>query len=348
MTHTVTQENKPPRGTSDIWEVADLVTPMAVRVAATLRLADHIGEGTAPLDRLAERSGTPAHLLERLLHHLVNARVFTQPEPHVYGLTELGAQLRADHPGAPRDWLDTGSAFGRGDLALVHLLESIRTGRPGYDTAYGRSFWADLDADTELSDSFDSLLASLLVPGETKAAAEGYDWGSLGHLVDVGGGDATLLCALLTAHPELGATLVELPGPAAAARAKLAEQGLEERCTVLESSFLDPLPEAAAGAGGYLLSVVLHDWDDAHALAILEHCARAARPGSRVLLIEGLRDDPQGARVRSEMDLRMLTYFSGQERTCDQLAALGDRAGFDLGTVRKLSYYRSLVELIAR
>ncbi|MGP3988816.1 methyltransferase [Streptomyces sp. 3N207] len=348
MTQKVTQENKRPRGTSDIWEAADLVTPMAVRVAATLRLADHIGEGTAPLDHLAERSGAPAHLLERLLNHLVDAEVFTQPEPHLYGLTELGTQLRADHPGSPRDWLDTGSAFGRGDLALVHLLESIRTGRPGYDTAYGRSFWADLEDRPELSASFDTLLASLLVPGETKAAADGYDWGALGHLVDVGGGDATLLTALLTAHPELRGTLVELPGPAAAARTKLAEQGLTERCAVLESSFLDPLPEESHGAGGYLLSVVLHDWDDAHALGILQNCARAARPGSRVLLVEGLRDDPQGARVRSEMDLRMLTYFSGQERTREQLAALGDRAGFDLGAVRKLSYYRSLVELVAR
>lgn len=342
------QETGSPRGTSDLWEVADLVTPMAVRVAATLRLADPIGDGAASLDTLAAHSGTPPRLLVRLLRHLVTAGVLTEPEPGTYGLTRLGAQLRSDHPYGTRGWLDVHSAFGRGDLALVHLLDTIRTGSPGYDRAYGRSFWDDLDADPHLSDTFDALLAQLLTPGETKAAADGYDWTSVGHLVDVGGGDATLLGALLTAHPELRATLVELPKPAATARRNLGEQGVLDRCAVVESSFLDPLPPEATDKDAYLLSVVLHDWDDDHCLIILRHCAQAAGTGGRVLLIEGLLDDPQGAAVRTEMDLRMLTYFSGQERTLDHLADLGDRAGLDLGTVNKLSFYRSLVELTVR
>ncbi|MFG3254752.1 methyltransferase [Streptomyces sp. NPDC048172] len=344
----MTQDSRRPRGTSEVWDAADLVTPMAVRVAATLHLADHIGEAAAPLPLLAERTGTQPRLLKRLLDHLVNADVLTEPEPGAYGLTATGEQLRGDFPGCPRDWLDISGAFGRGDLALVHLLETVRTGKPGYEAAYGRTFWEDLDADPALSGSFDTLLSSLLVPGETKAAADGYDWGALGHLVDVGGGDATLLAALLTAHPELRGTLVELPKPAAAGRERLAAEGLADRSAVVESSFLDPLPEEAHGAGGYLLSVVLHDWDDHHTLAILRRCAEAARPGSRVLLIEGLRDDPQGARVRTGMDLRMLTYFAGHERTRDEFAELADRAGLDMGVVRKLTFYRSLVELVVR
>jgi 2,7-dihydroxy-5-methyl-1-naphthoate 7-O-methyltransferase len=42
-------------------------------------------------------------------------------------------------------------------------------------------------------------------------------------VIDVGGGNGTLLLAMLTAHPGLRGTLVELAAPAEAARRTLAE-----------------------------------------------------------------------------------------------------------------------------
>ncbi len=324
--------------------MADLVTPMAIRVAATLDLAEHVADGASTADTLAARTEAHPDALGRLMRHLVSVGLFQEAASGEYCLTDLGSQLRRDHPLQLRRWLDAGSAFGKGDLSLFHFLDTIRTGEPAYPTAHGRSFWDDLNVDPELSTSFDELLATLLSPTETSAIAEGYDWGSVNHVVDVGGGDGTLLAALLQAHPHMHGTLVDLPGPAAAAEHTLAEAGVAERYDVVVGDFFDPLP---AGGDAYLLSVVLHDWDDAHCETILKRCAEAAGPAGRVLLVEGLIDDSADQFVKTTMDLRMLAYFTGAERTAEHLARLGARAGLSSGTVCKLSYYRSLVELLA-
>ena len=71
----------------------------------------------------------------------------------------------------------------------------------------------------------------------------------------------------------------------------------------MTGSFFDPLPDRA---GGYVLSEVLHDWDDPDAQHILRRCAAAAGPGGAVLIVEGLGDD-KGETPNTEMDLRMLT-----------------------------------------
>ncbi|HET8586328.1 MAG TPA: methyltransferase [Candidatus Limnocylindria bacterium] len=92
-----------------------------------------------------------------------------------------------------------------------------------------------------------------------------------------GAENGTLLATILTAHPGLRGTLVDLAGPAAAARRTLTDAGLGDRCDVVAASFFEPLP---AGADAYILSGVLHDCDDAHALEILRRCAagRDRRP----------------------------------------------------------------------
>jgi hypothetical protein len=38
----------------------------------------------------------------------------------------------------------------------------------------------------------------------------------------------------------------------------------------------------------YILSRVIHDWDDDAALTILRNCRRAIRPDGRLLLVEGV------------------------------------------------------------
>ena len=58
--------------------VTDLVTPMAVRVAATLRLTDPIGGDRVPAEEPARRSGAHADAPTRLLRHLAHQGVYTE------------------------------------------------------------------------------------------------------------------------------------------------------------------------------------------------------------------------------------------------------------------------------
>jgi hypothetical protein len=313
----------------ELWAAADLVTPMAIRVAATLRLADHIAAGTHATEALATAVGADPDALGRLMAHLVTAGVLTSTNT----LTPLGEQLRDDHPGGLRAWLDLDGAIGHAELSFVELLHSVRTGEPAFPRHFGRPYWEDLAAAPERSASFDALMGARLV-ADAPEVAGAYPWGGLGHVVDVGGGDGSLLIAILRAHGGLRGTVFDLPGPVARAARAIADAGLDHRADAQAGSFFDAVP---AGAGGYLLSGVLHDWDDAHAGRILERCASA---GGRVLVVDHFRDDT----IDTEGDLRMLAYVGGRERTLDQLGALAKLADLAIASVTPAGT-RSIIEM---
>lgn len=327
-----------------LWTLADLYTPMAVRVAATLRVADHIAAGIDSVQALAERTSTDPDALGRLVAHLVSVGVLDRNAGDTLSLTELGAELCEGHPADGRAWLDITGAVGRADLAAMHLLDAVRTGQPAYPLTYGRGYWDDLAADPRLSDSFDRLMGSRL-RFEVPAIVAGYDWGTVDHLIDVGGGDGTLLAAILAAHPTMRGTLVELPGPAAGGRRRLAEAGVSDRSAVVAGSFFDRLPP---GADAYLLSGVLHDWDDEPATAILGRCAEAVQSTTgRVLVVDELHQGTgdAGSWSSTEMNLRMLTYTGGRERTLAEIETLAARVGLRVHEARRVTAYRTVIEL---
>jgi 2,7-dihydroxy-5-methyl-1-naphthoate 7-O-methyltransferase len=321
-----------------LWAAADLVTPMAIRVAATLRLADHIVDGRQTTEALAAAVDADPDALGRLLGHLVTAGVLSRAGTGSYGLTALGEQLRDDDPKGVRLWLDLEGPIGRGDLCFVHLLHSVRTGEPAFPRQFGRSFWDDLSADPGRAASFDALMGARLVANAPEVAAA-YPWGRLGHVVDVGGGNASLLIAILRAHGDLRGTVLDLAGPAARAEQAIACAGLGQRAGTQVGSFFESLP---AGAGGYLLSGVLHDWDDEHAARILQRCADAAAETGKVLVVDPLGD--AHGRLDTEGDLRMLCYVRGRERALDQLGELARSVGLRVSSVTPAGA-RSVIEM---
>jgi hypothetical protein len=305
-----------------LWAMAQLVTPMAVRVAATLRIADQLAADRRTAPELAAAVSADAAALDRLLRHLTSRGLLSRDTDGRYSLTALGEPLRDNHASRVRDWLDIEGA-GRAELSFVELLHSVRTGQAAYPAQFGRSFWEDLAAAPERQDSFNvSMSASIAERGPSIAAA--YGWGALEHVVDVGGGDGSLLIALLERFPRLRGTVIDRPDTADTARKALAAAGLAGRCEVVPGSFFDPLP---AGAGGYLLSLVLHNWDDATATAILRRCATAAGSGGSVFVAESIGAD---GRPHTGMDLRMLAYCGGRERGVAELAELAAGAGLRL------------------
>ena len=322
-----------------LWAAADLVTPMAIRVAATLRLADHIAAGRRTAEALAAAVDADRDALGRVLDHLVTAGVLSRTGTGTYGLTSLGEQLR-DAPGGVRPWIDLEGAIGRADLCFVHLLHTVRTGEPAFPRQFGRSFWDDLSADSDRAASFDALMGARL-EADAPVIATAYPWAALGHIVDVGGGTATLLIAILRAHDDLRGTVIDLPGPAARAEQAIASAGLGHRARSQAGSFFDPLP---AGAGGYVLSAVLHDWDDEDAVRILRRCADAVPETGRVVVVEDNTGAAQGGTPDTEGDLRMLCYIRGRDRTVDQLGELAKSAGLEVGSVTPAGF-RSIIEM---
>ncbi|WP_370962002.1 methyltransferase [Amycolatopsis sp. cg9] len=298
--------------------MAGLATPMAIRVAATLSLAERAGDEGATADQLAAATGASAPALRRLLDHLVAVGVFEVASGR-YRPTELGAQLREDAPEGIKPLLDIGAAGGRAELAFADLLGTITTGEPAYVHRYGREFWADIDAEPALRRSFDAQMRWRFRV-QAPQIAERFDWGRFPRILDVGGGEGTVLEAILRAHPGVRGEVLDLAPSATAAADRFAAAGLSDRAGAVPGSFFDPLP---TGADAYLLSDILHDWDDAAARRILANCRRAAGPDATVVVIEPVRD--QGA--DTAIDLFMLMCFGGRERTVGELTALAAESG---------------------
>ncbi|WP_327586731.1 methyltransferase [Nonomuraea sp. NBC_00507] len=225
--------------------VTDLVTPMAVRVAASLGLADLMADDAMPVEELARRSDTNADALGRLLRHLVCRGVFTEPEPGRFAVNEPAALLASDHPSGMRVRLDLGGFGGQMDLAFTGLLHTVRTGQPAWETVVGAPFWRYLAAHPEMSGSFDAMMASRA--DYVADAARGYDWSGVRDVVDVGGGTGALLAEVLRAHPDIRATLVDLPDTVDRGRHYLAERGLAARCEFVGQSFV--VIESHGGSG---------------------------------------------------------------------------------------------------
>ena len=144
--------------------------------------------------------------------------------------------------------------------------------------------------------------------------------------VDVGGGRGVLLAAILRAAEGSSGVLVDRPAAIPAARAYLESAGLADRTECIEGDFFATLPR---GADAYVLSRILHDWDDADAERILTTCREAMPPTSRLLIVEAIlperaRDAPAAIR----MDLHMMLLFGAAERTAAEFETLLERTGF--------------------
>jgi hypothetical protein len=305
----------------DLYELAGLATPMAVRVAATLHVADHITSGHRTAAAIAEVAGADPRALDSVLRHLVAIGLLEHDPSRGYSLTDRGDVLRDDHPAGLRVHLDADRPLGRAELSFVQLVHSVRTGDAAFPVQFGHGFWDDLGTHAERGAAFDAAMGAD-VAAWAPAIAGAYDWNAVGHVVDVGGGDGTLAVELLRRFPDLRATVFDQPETAARATTTIASTGFGDRAVVVGGSFFDPLP---AGADAYVLTAIVHDWDDAAAREILRRCAQAAGRAGRILVIEKIGTD--GESPSSEMDLRMLVYFGGRERRPDELVALAESAG---------------------
>jgi SAM-dependent methyltransferase len=300
--------------------MADLATPMSIRVAATLSLVEHAGDAGATAKQLASKTKTSAPALRRLLDHLVTIGAFDfDTESSRYRPTSLGAQMSEDAAAGIKRLLDINCAGGRAELAFVDLLETISTGAPAYPHRYGHDFWTDLDANPHLRRSFDDQM-NWRFRLQAAQIAQRFDWSRFPCILDVGGGDGTVLAEILHAHPDLRGQVLELPPTATTAADRFAAAGLDDRASAVSGSFFDPLP---VGADAYLLSDILHDWDDDHARKILTECRRAAASNGTVVVIEPVRGHGAG----TAMDLFMLMCFNGRERTIVEIAALAADCG---------------------
>jgi len=301
-----------------------------VYVAAKLGLADLLVEGPQSVDMLATATSTHAPSLYRLLRTLASHGVFAEREDARFELMPLAEMLRSNTPGSLQAMaLAEGADF---YPLWGELLYSVQTGQPAFEHVNGMSNWEYRAQHPDANARFNAYMGDLT---RQKAAAvvASYRFPASGMVVDVGGGDGTLLAHILHAYPGLRGILFDLPHVAQEATAILTAAGVAERCAVVGGDFFKMVP---ADGDCYVLATVLHDWSDERAGDILRQCRQVITPGARLLVIERVMPPGNTPSVAKLRDLHMLVgNAGGRERTETEWRTVLASAGFDLASLTR-------------
>src|SRR5206468_6991940 len=278
------------------------------------------------VDELAEAAQVDAPALKRVLRALTTLGVFFEDADGRFRHTDLSQTLRADHPESVRAWaLMLGAHFVWRPVG--DLYESVRTGTPGFRRLYGERFFEWAKSHPEDGAVFNMAMTSGSAQ-RLPVLLAAYDFTQFERIVDVGGGHGALLAGILGASPKTLGVLFDLPNVVAGAE-PLRAAGLAERCEIVAGDFFESVP---AGGDAYILSRVIHDWDDAAGLKILASCRRAIRPAGRLLLIEGVSKPPNEPDPNKFLDVWFIGG-GGCERTEAEYRALLRSGGFALERV---------------
>jgi hypothetical protein len=245
----------------------------------------------------------------------------------LYSLTPTGELLRSDSsPGSRAGAIFYGSHFIWD--AWGGLLENVRTGKTAFDLAHGApvfDYLATHPEDLRVNTEFMTEMAG----PRLLAAARSYEFPSSGLVVDVGGGEGAMIVAILQANPGLKGLLFELPEVIEAARRPVEAAGLTDRCSLTAGDFFEDVP---GGGDVYVLSNILHDWDDAHCRRILANCRQAMSAGARLFIVDAIMpEDPPF--TLAALDLQMMVVLGGKQRTEAEYRSLIEPAGFKLTRV---------------
>jgi len=285
---------------TELWDLMrGAMATKALGAAADLRIADELAAGPRSVADLAQATGADADTLHRILRALASEGVFAEDAPGTFRNTDESARLQD-----------------QGAHAFAHLFGSVfYDAIRGFPEPFESDFWEWLNAHPDERAAFDGAMSSGKDrPAERLAA---LDWREGEVVVDVGGGNGALLRALLERRPELRGIVLDLP------ETVRDESTLGDRIDFVSGSFFDPVPAADT----YVLSGILHDWNDERAAAILGTIRAAAPDHARVLVLQSVLqpgNEPHGAKW---LDLLMLV-LGGRERTEPEWRTLLDGAGF--------------------
>jgi hypothetical protein len=304
-------------------------------VSQMLRVASDHGVLTRLLDRprtsgeLAAAAAVDERSLHRLMRGLVGLGLVSS-RPEGWALTTLGIAA-ADMVTPLMTWAEA---------TVPGLGRAVETGRPGMTFTHGCTAFEYLEQHPAEAVEFDRVQA-LVNAGEPAAVADAYDFSAVRRLVDVGGGNGTLLAEVLERNAELHGVLFDLPRTVEHAIPEL--DAFADRLEISGGDFFEAVP---VGADAYLLSHIVHDWSEAKALAILSRVREAIADDGRLLVVEMVMPTDNTPHPARMLDITMLLLTSGMERTESEYAELLARTGFRLERVVPTASPVSVLEAV--
>ncbi len=292
----------------------------SIYVAAKFRIPDAIQGRPKSCREIAEINGVNEDSLFRLLRVLDGLGICTKKKEK-YELTAQGRLLQSDVHGSLRSM-----ALTLGEIhyqAWGNLSHSIRSGQPAFNEVFGAGLFEHLNENKADGDTFNEAMSDFsgLV---SHAVALAYDFSGVQSVVDVGGGHGKFLRTILGMNEHIQGTVFDLPGVIEGTKEYLSQFG--ERCTAIAGDFFKSVPH---GACIYILSGVIHDWNDDQCIAILKSCRTAMVESSRVLVVEMIVSESKPC-FSTLLDMNMLVMSGGRERTESEFRSLFQSAQLEV------------------
>jgi hypothetical protein len=316
------------------------VLSSALYVIAETGVADHLSAGPKTAADLAKATNTNEDALYRIMRLLASVGIFEEAGPRAFGLNGPSALLQKLHPHSVRD-LVVFIADPFHNQVYANLIESLRTGASAGEKTVGMPIFEYLGKNPAYSEIFNRAMTNLsaaVIP----AAIEAYDFGGIGTLVDVAGGHGEVLINVLRKYPKMRGVLVDLGHVVEGATPRFAAAGVADRAQTVAGDFFKAVPP---GGDAYLMKHIIHDWNDAKATQILRNIRTAiGNTHGRLLLLEGVIAPGAAPGFGKVLDIEMMVFPGGRERTADEFRALFAGAGFELTSITPTRSPVSVIE----
>ena len=224
--------------------------------------------------------------------------------------------------------------------AFAEFQYSLETGKTAMEKVFGMPAFDYLAQHPQEAAQFSEAMVGIH-GAEPPAVAAAYDFSRLATIVDVGGATGNMLGHILKRHSQPRGILFDRPHVVTEAPALLRAHGVEGRVSIEHGSFFDSVP---AGGDAYILSHIIHDWNEDQCLTILGNCRKAMKPGAKLLIVEFVLPEGDTPHFGKIADMVMLTIPGGEERTAAEYGTLLAAAGLKMTRVFPTASDVSIVE----
>ncbi len=327
MTSPTTQPQKPPAHVGVMQLLSASYIAGVVSCLAQMGIPDLVEAGPKSAKELASQIGADPEALHRLMRATASVGVLSEGPDGKFSETPMSAVLRSNGKPSLRALAMMGGRewHGRGWSRLEYC---VRTGKQALEQIYGAPIFEYFKQHPDEGQIFNDAMTSIST-GDSPAVVDAYSFEGLHSIVDVGGGHGLLLATIMARNPQMKGTLYDESHVIEGAKNGPLKPVME-RCTLASGDMFSSVP---ADADAYIMKHIIHDWPDELCIKILKACRKGVNPGGKLLVVDDVIQPGNDFYAGKFLDLQMLIFPGGKERTEKQFRELLAASGWRLSRV---------------